>query len=76
MIKKPDNLRPIESLHDMRYVLLFNDYYSHGRWRVGYRNKAGHWVGVNACGTEGTIRFEPEGWLPLPGDDEFGWPEL
>lgn len=62
--------RPIDTAPLMLCILLFHEYYSHGRWRIGYRNQRGYWMSVNACGTEGPLRFEPTGWLPLPGEDE------
>lgn len=57
---------PIETAPDMTAILLFHEYYSHGRVRHGYRGRDGLWRGVNADGTEGPIRFEPTHWMPLP----------
>ncbi len=54
----------------MRALLLFHEYYSHGRVRHGYRNRKGEWIGVNADGTEGRLNFDPTQWMYLPGDDE------
>ena len=58
--------QPIDSAPDMRAILLFHEYYSHGRVRHGYRNRKGEWVGVNANGTESYLSFDPTGWMPLP----------
>lgn len=58
--------QPIDSAPEMLVILLFHEYYSHGRTRIGYRNRKGQWVGVNANGTEGSLQFEPTAWSPLP----------
>ena len=61
-----ESWKPIETAPVMVAVLLFHEYYSHGRVRHGYRNRKGEWIGVNANGTEGPLRFAPERWMDLP----------
>lgn len=59
-------LQPIDTAPMMYAILLFHEYYSHGRIRHGYRNAKGEWRGVNADGTEGPLYFAPTHWVHLP----------
>jgi hypothetical protein len=56
----------IDVAPEMRAILLFHEYYSHGRVRHGYLNLQGEWIGVNATGTEAPLNFRPTHWMPLP----------
>jgi hypothetical protein len=58
--------RSIEAAPDMCAILLFHEYFSHGRVRHGYRDRKGTWQGVNATGTEAPLGFDPTHWMPLP----------
>jgi hypothetical protein len=57
----------IEIAPTMVALVLFHEYYSHGRIRHGYRNKKGEWRGINANGTEGPLSFAPSHWQRIPG---------
>lgn len=57
----------IESAPEMYAILIFHEFYSHGRMRHGYRDLNGAWIGVNADGTERELKFRPTHWMPLPG---------
>lgn len=67
-------LEPIDSAPNMYALLLYHEYYSHGRIRHGYRNQKGEWIGVNANGTEGPLRFAPTHWAHLPTEELRGDP--
>jgi hypothetical protein len=58
--------QPIETAPEMRALLLYHEYYSHGCIRHGYRDRDGMWVGVNANGTGAFLGFDPTHWMHLP----------
>lgn len=58
--------QPIDMAPDMHTLLLFHEYYSHGRIRHGYRDRSGEWRGVNANGTDGPLGFAPTHFMHLP----------
>lgn len=64
--------QPIDTCPSMICVLLYNEYYSHGCWRIGYRDARGSWKSVNSDGREGYLAFSPTAWKPLPRDARIG----